>query len=741
MQVLAPAGKSSTGERRSPVRVPRIVGVVSVALTLTALAEAPWGAATVAAQGRPRPVVRTATRSDTSRPVRDLPERPPTPPILGEIFQRPFKVLPNRQGSPEVDVFDEALQGPIAGPGAPSVTGSFDGVNNVNGVLPPDPTGAVGPNHYVQMVNLSFAVYDRVGNILYGPVDNSTLWTGLGGACETSNDGDPIVLYDHLADRWMLSQFALPNFPSGPFYQCFAVSQTPDPTGAWHRYEFLMSESLLQDYPKFGLWPDGYYMASNQFLCFFGGCFFWGQAVVAFERDAMLAGAPARGIYFDLGLAAPNLGGMLPADLDGPPPPAGAPVPYAQVDDDAWGYSPDQLQIWELAVNWAAPLSSTFTPAVDLPTASFNSNMCDHARNCIPQPGGTAVDAISDRLMYRLQYRNFGSHQSLVTNHTVDATGSDHAGIRWYELRSTGGGWSIFQQGTYAPDADHRWMGSVAMNGVGDIAVGYSKASTSVYPSVVVTGRLDGDATGFLTQPEVTLAQGSGVQTHSSGRWGDYSQMTVDPRDDCTFWYTQEYYAETGLAPWRTRIGSVRLRDCGPVGDGAPTVSLDSPPNGATVSGTVLVTASAADDVAVTRVEFYLDGALQASDEAAPYAWSWNTTTTINGNHGLQAHAYDAAGSVGTSDVVAVTVDNSVAAGIVLTASGYKGKGLQKANLAWSGATSPGVDVYRDGALIATTVNDGAHVDDIDDRGKGSYTYQVCEAGTSTCSNAADVSF
>lgn len=727
----------------------RMLRGAAAVLTMAFIVGALCGPSTGVAQGQngTRPVVSFATRTDTSRPVRELPVRPPRPAVLGQIFQRPFKLLPNRQGSLEVDISDPVVQGPLAELGAPTVEGSFEGINNRNGVLPPDPSGDIGPNHYVQMVNLSFAIYDRSGNTLYGPADNRTLWAGFGGPCEARNDGDPIVLYDHLANRWMMSQFALPNFPRGPFYQCIAVSQTSNPTGAWHRYEFTIHQEKLNDYPKFGVWPDGYYMSINQFKCSFIRCSWAGQGVVAFERDAMLAGAAARMVSFDLQSVDPNLGGMLPADLDGPAPPAGTPSYFAQIDDDAWGYSPDQLQIWQFDVDWANPGASTFTHARSLLTASFNANMCNYSRNCIPQPGGTKVDAISDRLMYRLQYRNFGSHQTLVSNHTVDTNGSDRAGIRWYELRDTGSGWYIDQQGTYAPGTDthHRWMGSIAMNGVGDIALGYSKSSTSVYPSIVVTGRLHGDSAGFMTQPEVTIVNGGGSQSHSSGRWGDYSQMSVDPLDDCKFWYTQEYYASNGSASWRTWIGSVKLRDCGSTVDGdttPPTASITSPATGATVSGVLRVDANASDNVGVTKVELYVDDVPQIPDDtSAPYEWIWDTTAIGDGNHVLYVKAYDAAGNVGTSATVTATVSNGPTVGVSLTATGYKVKGVQKADLSWSGATSTSVDVYRNGLKVITTPNDGLHTDDINKKGGGSYTYKICEAGTSTCSNDAVVSF
>jgi hypothetical protein len=609
------------------------------------------------------PEVRPATRRDTSKLLTKLPQLPPR--AVGAVLGR--KLLPYRIGS-EGAIGDGALQtgaGASTEPSAPSVLANFEGVNNVNGVLPPDPTGDIGPNHYVQMVNLSFAIWDRAGNKLYGPADTSTLWQGFGGPCETSNDGDPIVQYDHLADRWMMSQFALPNFPKGPFYECIAISQTADPLGAWHRYEFTISETKLDDYPKFGVWPDGYYMSVNQFSCHIFSCSWAGQGVVAFERDQMLNGLPAQMVYFDLHGIDPNLGGMLPADLDGTTlPPAGAPNAFVQVDDNAWGYSPDQLQVWNFHVDWSNTANSTFTSVTALPTAAFDSNMCAYSRNCIPQRDtAVKVDAIADRLMYRLQYRNFGTHQTLVTNHTVDVNGTDRAGVRWYELRNSGGGWSIFQQGTFSPDSHHRWMGSVAMNGLGDIALGYSVSSSTLFPSIAATGRLNSDGPGAMTQGELAIVVGSGHQTHSAGRWGDYSQMAVDPIDDCTFWYTQEYFAVKGSAPWQTRIGSFKLRDCGPV-DNPPTASIANPTEGATVAGTVQVAiaASDAEDAAGSlTVEWNIDGgAWQPALYDAGldrYVALWDTAGVGDGTHRVNARAIDSGSNI-ASDSNAVTVDN-----------------------------------------------------------------------------------
>ena len=533
-----------------------LIALVAVLLVLATGAPVIGAAgATAPAQGAegPAPIVREADRYDASAPLHQI---RPIPPRAGELRELPRKMLPNRLGAAPGGAADPVVQAGPVGTDAPATLQNFEGINNVDGVLPPDTNGDVGPNHYVQTVNLSFAIWNKSGVLLYGPADINTLWTGFGGACQTTNDGDPIVLYDHLADRWLISQFALPNFPFGPFYQCIAISQTPDPTGAYYRYQFLHSNSKMNDYPKFGVWPDGYYMSVNQFN---QGTLSWGgQGAVAFERSRMLNGQSAKMVKFDLYSTDPNLGGMLPSDLDGAAPPTGAYNTFVQVDDNAWGYSGDQLQLWEFRVNWTRTNRSRFVRVAQLATAAFDSNMCGYARNCVPQPGGVNVDAISDRLMYRLQYRNFGAYQTLVTNHTVDV-GGDHAGVRWYELRKSGSAWSIYQQGTYAPDSAHRWMGSIAMDGAGNMALGYSVSSATIFPSIRYAYRLAGDALGQLRPDEGTIMAGGGYQSHTSGRWGDYSMMAVDPTND-NFWYTTEYYASSGSpAGWQTRIASFDL--------------------------------------------------------------------------------------------------------------------------------------------------------------------------------------
>jgi len=519
------------------------------------------GAALVAQQVPPqaaehRPTVVGAERHDVTPALRDMPLIAPEQ----EKEETPHAPLPVH-GGPRVlgERRDAALQ--IAAPTNSAITprASFDGIGNTAGVLPPDTNGDVGPNDYVQWVNLSFAIYRKSdGGLRYGPANGKTLWQGFGGPCETRNDGDPIVLYDEIAGRWLMSQFALPNYPAGPYYQCIAVSTSGDPTGSWNRYSYSFSK--MNDYPKFGVWSDGYYMTMNQFAPDFLGRLAWaGQGVVAFERTQMLAGGAARMVYFDMA-SDTSLGGMLPADLDGTTlPPAGSPAYFAQFDDQ-----PDQLQLWQFHADWSNTSNATFTRKALLATSAFDSNMCNASRNCIPQPGTNAkIDAIADRLMYRLQYRNFGTHESLVTNHTVDV-GSDRGGVRWYEVRDPGGNPVIYQQGTFAPaDTLNRWMGSAAMDASGNLAIGYSVSNTATFPSIRFSGRLAGDPLGTLTVAESDLRGGTGSQTHSSGRWGDYSMLAVDPTDGCTFWYTTEYYLGTSSAGWKTNIGSLTLGNGG----------------------------------------------------------------------------------------------------------------------------------------------------------------------------------
>jgi hypothetical protein len=477
-------------------------------------------------------------KHDLSPPLRDI---TPLPPMKGqaEAPENPA-VKDLAAGAVGKDPVVQNWMSPLA---MPAAILNFDTLGNLNGVYPPDTNGDVGPNHYVQWINLSLQMWNKSGVSVYGPANGNTIFSGFGGPCQTTNSGDPVVLYDPMADRWLLSQFT----SSSPYGECIAISQTADPTGAYYRYFFQLSTTVFYDYPHLGVWPDGYYMSANRFNAASG------SAALVFDRARMLQGLSATYQEFD-----PAVSTLMPSDMDGlTPPPAGSPNYFVRYSGS------NTLVLYKYHVDWTTPANSTFT-STNLTTATFDSNMCGGARNCIPQPG-TAVrlDAIADRVMFRFAYRNFGDHESLVINHTVDADGTDHAGIRWYEIRSPNSSPSIFQQGTYAPDSDHRWMGSIAMDRQGNMALGFSVSNgTSIFPSIRYTGRLASDPLGTMAQGEATLVSGSGSQTGSASRWGDYSDMTVDPSDDCTFWYTTEYMPTTGTASWQTRVGSFKFPGC-----------------------------------------------------------------------------------------------------------------------------------------------------------------------------------
>ncbi|MCB2208309.1 MAG: PKD domain-containing protein [Bacteroidetes bacterium] len=435
---------------------------------------------------------------------------------------------------------DPVLQNEMSGNRSAATVGqNFAGVSNLSGVAPPDTDGDVGPNHYMQMVNLSFQIWDKNGNSLYGPAASSTIWDGFTGPWSGTNDGDPIVLYDEYADRWIASQFALPNYPSGPFYELVAVSETGDPTGAWYRYAYEFSN--MPDYPKFGVWPDGYYFTINQFappsLGYAGG------AVCVLDRDAMLIGDPnAEMLFFNLGT---SYGSLLPADADGATQPAAGSPNYLM------NLGSTSLRIWEVDVDWSNTNNSSVSLVKTVSVQSYS-----YSGITINQPGTSqTLDALASRLMFRLQYRNFGAYEVMLTNHTVNADGSGQAGVRWYELRNYGSGWNMYQQGTFAPaDGDNRWMGSVAMNGNGDIGIGYSVSSSSTYPSIRFAGQTAANSgSGILDVDETSIIEGSNSQT-GVNRWGDYSMMSVDPSDDQTFWYTTEY--SNGGWSWRTQVAS-----------------------------------------------------------------------------------------------------------------------------------------------------------------------------------------
>lgn len=485
-----------------------------------------------------------AVNSDVSTPLRDI---PPAPLNMSkrEIRKYPIPQTTNASGP------DPFLQNKIGTEAASALILDFEGVGlgftgpngtyNVNSA-PSDSNSAVGPNNIIQIVNTDLAIFDKLGNVLLGPIPNNTVWSGFGGGCAFNNDGDAIVQYDQVADRWIISQ---QSSSTKPFLQCVAVSRTGDPTGSYARYSFKYKN--FPDYAKLGVWPDAYYVTFNMF----NGQHFVGAQVCAYDRQSMLSGSTATQQCFQL---SSSFGGLLPSDLEGKTlPPSSSPNYLINLGSSI------ALNLWKFHVDWAIPGNSRLLGSTKISVAPFTP-ACG-GRVCIPQAETTQkLDSLGDRLMYRLAYRNFTDHESLVVNHSV-AVGSI-VGVRWYEIRSPNIGTFVYQQGTFAPDSSYRWMGSVAMDGLGNIGMGYSVSSSSIHPGIRYTGHATTDPLGVMGQGEGTLIAGGGSQTGGLNRWGDYTSISVDPVDDCTFWYTNQYLATNGSFNWHTRIGSFKLPGC-----------------------------------------------------------------------------------------------------------------------------------------------------------------------------------
>ncbi|MFC4453979.1 hypothetical protein [Deinococcus sonorensis] len=573
----------------------------------------------------------SSTRNDTSAPLSSFQGQT----SAGSSVRATSNLSPSVKGrgsSQAGRIGVQALPSPNLPQQAPAATRSFDGMTNEDNrktiggrVLPPDTVGDVGYNYYVQAVNEVVGVFDKTsGARVMGPVSLDSFWSGFGPECRQGS-GDPIVLFDHLANRFLITQMRFPildgNAPEDPAgngdeigpgedneggdssrppisrdagegaavkagdeaYECVAVSATADPRGAYYRYAFKIADDQENDYPKLGVWPDGYYMTFNMF----GEEGYEGIKVAAAERSRMLSGQPARLVLQDI--PADNGDGSfnfsaVPTDLDGDsPPPGTANTIVMLADRDFHGFSTDSLRLWDFKVNWANPRASKLQNPRSVAVAPLDGNLCDFERQCIPQAQtSNKLDPSVGRIMLEAQYRKFQGHGSLVLNHTVDATGNNLAGVRWYELRAPGSStnWSVYQQGTFVDAGLHTWMASIGMNKLGEIGMGYSTSSTSTLPAIAYTfrnatdplGRLDTGRTLITsTKPQYIGLQGDYAATAS--RWGDYSALSVDPSDDCTFWYTNEYYGDdspvTNLGAagtynigWKTRIGSFRSPNC-----------------------------------------------------------------------------------------------------------------------------------------------------------------------------------
>ena len=539
-------------------------------------------------------------------------------------------------------------------------TSDVDNISVVGGaVVPPDTNGDVGPNHYVQWNNLVYEVFDKTGTSLKGPLPGNIIFSGFGGPCEATNDGDPIALYDRMADRWVLTQFAI---DSG--IQCIAVSQTGDPTGAFNRYSFSVTPGALNDYPKFGIWPTA---TNSAYMATFRR--FPGFAIVAaaFERDQMLSGDPAQVVLFTLpapaGAGCTGAGdcyeGVLPAHADGPRAPAdGTPALLVMsFDDEAFSTvthpTKDSYKIWKFAIDWATPANSTLTGPTSVDAPEMDIALCGFSA-CVPQKDSTELlDHLSFFTMNRAVYRKFADHEALFVNNTVNL-GRDRAGIRWAELRDPAGTPALYQTGTHGPPDDvHRWMGSINVDRRGNVALGYSASGTDLFPSIRYAGRLSHDPLGMLPQTETELYGGTGSQTDSFSRWGDYSAMSIDPSDDCTFWFTTEYYQNTSGFDFHTRIGSFKFANC----------SAD--PSGV-ISGHIT---KASDGTPLAGAEVRAGGSATVTDATGAY-----TLELPVGTYDVSALSYgyiaQTTTGVSSTDGGTTTVDFALVAATPVTLSG-----------------------------------------------------------------------
>jgi len=453
-------------------------------------------------------------------------------------------------------------------PFAPQLT--FDGNGKVDNaalgfgnLVPPDPVMSVGPNHVVQMINLSHSIYNKNGVKLNGPVKFSSIAPGA------SDDGDPIALYDQLADRWLLLQFS--DITSGSDRLIFCISQTPDPAGAYYVYSYTLS-GIMPDYPHIAVWGDSYLITTHEFNSPAANTYL-GQGFYAVDRKKMIAGSPTSTM---IRFVDANQGGFLPSSLEGlKTAPAGALPTFCSYEADEWGggIPNDRLLIRTLIPDFTTPANSTLSATTFLTTSTFDGRS-PNTRNAIEQSGtANGLDAIADRMMSRIIYRRFDTYESMVMNHVVNISGVNptnagtfQAAMRWYELRrpNPGSAWTIHQQATYAPypvsgaTGMNCWMGSIGIDQKGSIALAYSTSKSDTFPSLKYALRHEFDAPGALSVDQY-FHPGGGSQTTTANRWGDYSAMATDPSNEDTLWFTGEYYAATSLRDFSTRIGKFTI--------------------------------------------------------------------------------------------------------------------------------------------------------------------------------------
>ncbi|HET6816421.1 MAG TPA: fibronectin type III domain-containing protein [Mycobacteriales bacterium] len=581
-----------------------------------------------------------------SPPLRSVPAKPVA---AGRTGAFPYRPVPHRHVPGQLATDVATTQTSAATSTAAPATGSgFAGNSNSDLVLPPDTNGDIGYDAsgnawYVQWVNLHYQAWERpAGQSTWTSkltTAGNTVFANLNNLCSSTNDGDPQVVYDRLARRWVLTQFAFDTTwpfgaPTPPYGQCVAVSQTSDPTGAYNVYSWDVGNfngtDYFPDYPKLGVWPNGYYLTFN----YFSGnnlSTFNGAGLVILDRTAMLNGQSAQANAS--GPLASTIASMLPVSVDdNSPPDSSLPETLVAVDTNSTAGG-SHLQWWHVSnVTWGSNIGASLDRLPDMTVATYNWDLCNESRNCIPQPGTSAgLDTLSDRLMYRAGYRTVNGVSHVVLNQTVNvASSGTQAAIRWYDITNVATTPTLAQQGTYAPDADNRWMGSAAMDSAGDVAIGYSVSSSSTYPSIRFAGRAPGDTPGTLGA-ESTLKAGAGSQTDSSNRWGDYSSLVVDPVDGCTFWYTNEYYSSTAQYAWKTWIGSFTFPGCG-----GTTVA----PPAAPASASAAAVTDTSDQIAVSWSSVAAASDYVISRDGAQVADVTTTSWTDSGLLGSSTHTY-----------------------------------------------------------------------------------------------------
>ncbi|NOZ93874.1 MAG: PQQ-binding-like beta-propeller repeat protein [Acidobacteria bacterium] len=699
--------------------IPALAALLTLALALPAAAQTgpPGGGGTTppVSDGSGHVTVSYPVHFDVSPPLREIEPIPPSPgKYLPPEHELPSWINRSPAGGPvgrSGPHVDQTWQGTLAMPATiMNFEGGGSGLSGFTiGGEPPDTNGDVGLNYYFQWLNTMFTIFDKTtGTVVYGPANGNTLWTGFGGSCETDNSGDPIVQFDQLANRWVVTQFAV---SSSPYYECVAVSQTSDPTGSWYRYAYSYGTNF-NDYPKMAVWPDGYYITYNMFA---NGSSWAGGEVCVFDRATMLTGGSATQQCFGPYSA---YGGLLPSDLDGSTlPPSGSP-------NYVLAFGTNSLLLWKFHVDWTTPSNSSFNGPTTISVASF-SEACGGG-TCIPQQGTTAqLDSLADRLMYRLAYRNFGTYESLVVNHSVSGSSASSA-VRWYELRDPNGTPTVYQSGTYEPDSTSRWMGSIAMDHMGNMAVGYSASSSSMYPSIWYAGRLVSDPVGTLPQAESVIVTGSGYHNGNS-RWGDYSSMSIDPSDDCTFWYTQEYYVTSGSFDWHTRVASFKYPSCFTCTDpGQPTIDSITDDDACAQSG-VTITYTAGSGA--TSHDLYVDTALAVSGFTSGSSYNPGDTAS----HSYVIRAVDSTCYTDSASQSFTDADNTPATPGAPAVSDKDSCALSGVDITWTGVTgATAYDLLVDGTTTIANVTSPYTYSPGD---FNSHTYQV-RARNASCTGA-----